>query len=91
MKIEHDTGTSRFLVRLPSGTAFLAYRREGDTVIDFYSTYVPPPDRGRNIASRLVAAGLEFVRKEGLKVIPSCWYVAGWIDQHPEHRDLLAA
>ena len=91
MKIEHDTAASRFVIQLPSGSAFLAYRRESNTVLEFYSTYVPPPDRGRSIASQLVAAGMEYVRKEGLRVVPSCWYVAGWLDQHPEYSDLLAA
>ena len=91
MTIEHDTDTSRFVIRLPSGNAFLAYRRENDSVLEFYSTYVPPPDRGRNIASQLVAAGMEYLRREGLRVIPTCWYVAGWIDRHPEYNDLLAA
>jgi predicted GNAT family acetyltransferase len=90
MQVEHDTGANRFLIRLPSGNAFLAYRRESEKVLEFYSTYVPPPDRGRNIGSQLVAAGMAYVRTKGLRVIPSCWYVAGWIDLHPEYRDLLA-
>jgi uncharacterized protein len=38
-----------------------------------------------------VRHALDDVRAAGRTVIPTCWYVAQFIDEHPEYEDLLAA
>jgi uncharacterized protein len=91
MSVEHDREAHRFVVSVPSGTALLAYTPAGPGVLELYSTYVPAADRGKGIAGQLVAAAVGYARSEGLRIIPSCWYVAHWIQQHPEHADLLSA
>jgi predicted GNAT family acetyltransferase len=68
----------------------LSYAPAGADLLDLYSTYVPPADRGRGVAGRLVQAAVAHARAEGLRIIPSCWYVAQWLRQHPEHADLVA-
>ncbi|MBA3319296.1 MAG: N-acetyltransferase [Gemmatimonadales bacterium] len=90
MSIEHDRDAHRFTSVAPSGTAILAYAPAGAGVVELYSTYVPHAERGKGLAGRLVEAAVEYARSEGLRIIPSCWYVAQWIEQHPEHRDLLS-
>jgi hypothetical protein len=90
MQIEHDALTHRFLAEVPSGTAVLAYAPAGPGLLEFYSTYVPAPDRGRGIGGSLVEAGLGYARAQGMRVIPTCRYVAQWIREHPENADLLA-
>ena len=90
MPIDHDREARRFTASVPSGTAFLAYASAGPGLLELYSTYVPPADRGRGAAARLVAAAVEYARAEGLRIVPSCWYVAHWLQQHPEHADLLS-
>jgi predicted GNAT family acetyltransferase len=90
MHIEHDMVAHRFLAQGPSGTAILAYAPAGPGLLQFYSTYVPEPDRGRGIGDRLVQAGLGYAREQGMRVIPTCWFVAQWIREHPENADLLA-
>ena len=91
MPIEHDLEAHRFFVHLPTGTALLAYAPVGDDRLEFYSTYVPPNVRGQGIGGRLVEAGLAYARREGCRVIPTCWFVAQWIEDHPGWADLLAA
>jgi predicted GNAT family acetyltransferase len=91
MQIRHDVERQRFEVRLPGGTAFLAYTPAADKVLEMYSTYVPGEERGKGVAAALVEAGLAHARAEGLKVIPTCWYVALWIRRHPQYADLVAA
>ena len=81
----------RFIASVTSGTAILAYSRVGPGVLELYSTYVPAADRGKGVAAQLVEAALGYARSEGLRIIPSCWYVAQWIRRHPEHADLLSA
>ncbi len=91
MTVEHDVEARRFTAEGAAGTAVLAYAPAGPGLLELYSTYVPSGDRGRGIAGQLVEAALGYARSEGLRVIPSCWYVAGWIGRHPEHADLLTA
>lgn len=88
--VEHDQQTHRFLARLPSGTAVLAYLPAGPGLLELYSTYVPAPDRGRGIGGRLVETALGYARAEGMRVVPTCWYTAQWIREHPDSADLLA-
>ncbi|HEU5171078.1 MAG TPA: GNAT family N-acetyltransferase [Gemmatimonadales bacterium] len=88
--IEHDAVAGRFRIRLPAGVAELAYAPVEEGVLDLYSTYVPPRERGRGVAARLVSAALAHARERGMRVMPSCWYVRRWIDAHPEQEDLLA-
>jgi predicted GNAT family acetyltransferase len=91
MSVEHDTASRRFTLAASSGTAVLAYAPAGTDTLELYSTFVPPADRGRGIAARLVAAAVEYARAEGFRIIPSCWYVAQWLRHHPEHADLVAS
>lgn len=91
MSVEHDAVARRFTVAASSGTAVLAYAPAGTGTLELYSTYVPPADRGRGIAARLVEAAVQHARAEGLRIIPSCWYVAQWLRHHPEHADLVAS
>ncbi len=90
MRIEHDTQAHRFLAQVTSGTAILAYAPAGPGLLEFYSTYVPAPERGRGIGGHLVEAAFRYARDQGMRVIPTCWYVAQWVGEHPEHADLLA-
>jgi uncharacterized protein len=91
MHIEHDPVGHRFLAQVSSGTAVLAYAPVGPDVLQLYSTYVPAPDRGQGIGGLLVEAALGYARAQAMQVIPTCWYVAQWMREHPESADLLAS
>ena len=62
----------------------------GDSVV-FPHTVINPERRGQGLAAQLVQAALDDVRDAGRSVVPQCWYVGQFIDEHPEYRDLLAA
>jgi uncharacterized protein len=47
--------------------------------------------RGRGLGAVLVRGALEDVRRSGRTVVPACWFVAEFIDAHPEYRDMLVA
>lgn len=51
---------------------------------------VPPAFGGRGLAGDLARAALDAARAAGVKVRPSCSYVAGWISRHPDYADLVA-
>ena len=50
-----------------------------DGTMNIFSTFVEPEFRGKGIASRLTDRAEEFAKKEGLKVVASCSFVAAQI------------
>jgi predicted GNAT family acetyltransferase len=69
--------------------AFADYRANGPIVV-MPHTVTAPQMRGRGYAARVVRFALDDIRASGAKVVPSCWFVAQYIDEHPDERDLLA-
>jgi predicted GNAT family acetyltransferase len=91
IEVTNDAEASRYELRLDGRLVGIAdYRTTGTTVV-FSHTEIDPPLRGRGLGAELVRAALDDVRAAGLTVVPLCWYVAQYIDEHPEYADLLAA
>ncbi len=90
LPVRHDPVAERFEITVDGDLAFVAYRREGATVL-FTHTEVPPRAQGRGVAAVLVRAALDWARREGLRVRPLCSYVAVYMRRHPDTQDLLAA
>jgi predicted GNAT family acetyltransferase len=63
-------------------------RRDGTWV--FPHTEIVPTHRGRGLGAELVRGALDDVREAGGKVVPRCWYVAEFIDAHPDYRDMVS-
>jgi predicted GNAT family acetyltransferase len=61
---------------------------EGTAV--FPHTVISPARRGDGLGAQLVQAALDDQRRAGHKIVATCWYVAAFIDEHPEYRDLVA-
>ena len=90
LTIRHEPAAHRFTADVEGATAFISYRQGQGAVLDLDHTYVPPAARGGGIASQLTAHALTFARDGGYKVVPSCPFVAAYIQRHPEYRNLLA-
>lgn len=88
--IEHDAGNRRFHTTVDGREAHLTYERLDASTVDFQHTFTPPELRGRGIAGEIVRHALDWARAEGLAVVPSCPYVARWIEGHSAYQDLLA-
>lgn len=70
---------------------FAEYRLEADaTTLEFPHTVIDPAERGRGLGEQLVTGAMTDVRSKGVKVRPTCWFVAQWFDHHPDQADLLA-
>lgn len=72
-----------------SEEAVVAYTLENG-VMTFTHTEVPEALEGQGVGSALVRYALDDARKRGLRVIPHCPFVGGFIRKHPEYADLLA-
>jgi hypothetical protein len=88
-QVRDNREEGRFELEVEAGTAIAAYRLSDDRIV-FTHTEVPQELEGQGVASRLVEGALEMVRAEGLKVVPACSFVRGYIERHPDMQDLLA-
>jgi predicted GNAT family acetyltransferase len=86
--VQHNAERSRYEIVREGDTAFAEYERRGDCIIATH-TVTPPALRGEGLASRVVKAMLIDARRQGLKVVPQCSFVADYFDRHPEEQDLL--
>lgn len=90
-EVTNNVEASRYEIFLDGELVGIAdYRERGDSLV-FPHTEIAPAMRGKNLGAQLVQAALDDVRGTGKRVVPSCWYVGQFIDQHPEYQDLLAA
>ena len=85
--VRDNTQRHRFELNADGHVAFSRYRREGGTLTIMH-TEVPKELNGKGIGSALVRGLLDIARAQGLKVVPLCPFVAGYIDKHPEYADL---
>ena len=63
--------------------------RLGGGVIDLVHTEVDPAHSGQGHAATLARGALDDARSRGLRVVPSCPYVAAYVEKHPEYADLV--
>jgi predicted GNAT family acetyltransferase len=61
----------------------------GDQRVTLSHTVVDPDYRGRGIASRLVKHALDDLRANDLKLSNYCPFVANYIADHPEYKELV--
>lgn len=87
-EVRNDAEHHRFELETEGHLAF-AYYRLAPGVITFTHTEVPPELGGRGVGSRLIKGAFEQVRREGLKVVAECPFVAGFAAKRAEFRDLL--
>lgn len=56
----------------------------------FPHTEIVSARRKQGLGAQLVQGALDDVRRKGAKVVPVCWFVAEFIEEHPEYADLRA-
>ena len=66
----------------------LAYHLR-DGVITLVHTEVDPAHGGQGHAATIARGALDDARSRGLRVVPSCPYVASYLEKHPEYADLV--
>jgi predicted GNAT family acetyltransferase len=87
--VQHDAVGRRFIAVVEGQEAYVAYVPDG-TTLDFNHTFVPPALRGRGLAERVVRAGFEHARQQGLTVLPSCPYISGtFLRRYPQWRSVV--
>ena len=88
MTPRHEPEAQRFT--LPTTPVSVLDYELGAGRVVFTHTGVPSQYRGQGLAARLVEAGLQWAREQGLKVVPACSYVHVYIQRHREWQHLVA-
>lgn len=81
--------TNRFTIAVDGNTVGLVDFIDRDGRRIFPHTEIQPAYEGRGLATILVAAALEATRDAGLRIVPSCSMVSGYIAKHPEYQPLV--
>jgi predicted GNAT family acetyltransferase len=66
----------------------IVYKRFGDRVV-IRHTVIEPQFRGRGLGTTLVRAFLDELRAGGNKLTNYCGFVADYISDNPEYRDIV--
>ncbi|MBV8081309.1 MAG: N-acetyltransferase [Actinobacteria bacterium] len=67
---------------------FVDYRKREDRIV-FTHAEVSPEHEGHGHGSRLARFVLDDARRQGLRVVPMCPFIALYVERHPEYQDLL--
>lgn len=86
--ITHHEVIHRFELRKDGHTAYLSYQDMGDTLI-YDHTIVPTALGGQGIGSQLAKYALDYAREQGKKVVPSCSFIAHYVQKNPEYAELV--
>lgn len=78
----------RFVIEVEGRAVGLADYHDTDGRRVLPHTEVLPQFQGRGLATILVAEALRVTKSEGLRIVPTCWMVAEYIDKHPEYADI---
>ena len=79
----------RYEIRVDDELAgFVQYRRR-EGLIALIHTEIDTRFEGQGLASQLTAAVLDEARAAGVRVLPFCPFVNGFIERHPEYVSLV--
>lgn len=81
--------TNRFTIAVDGTTVGLVDFIDRDGRRIFPHTEIQPAYEGRGLATIVVAAALQATRDAGLRIVPSCSMVSGYIAKHPEYQPLV--
>lgn len=91
VEVARVAGARRFEARVDGEVlGYLSYEERGDGVIDLTHAVVAPAARGRGVGEALARGALAQLREAGARIIPTCPFVAEYLEEHPEDRDLVA-
>jgi predicted GNAT family acetyltransferase len=89
--VRHEPDAMRWSAVVDGGEAELAYEVLPDGGLDLQHTLVPHAARGAGVADALVRAAVAHARAEGVRLVPTCPYVAAWAARHRDAADVFVA
>jgi predicted GNAT family acetyltransferase len=88
--LQHDEHTNRYVLRSSGETVGVLDYRRRDDALDLLHTEVVPQGQGHGLGTVLVREVLDDIRARGHQIMPSCPFVARFVEEHPDYADLVA-
>ncbi|GAA4597584.1 GNAT family N-acetyltransferase [Planotetraspora phitsanulokensis] len=88
-EVVDDAEKARYEILVDGQVAGFAEYRLRPGKIVFTHTVIRDEFEGKGLGSKLVSTALDRSRDAGLKVVPLCPFVAGYIERHPDYLDLV--
>jgi len=85
----HDDAGQRYNLYVDGQYAAYAEAWRSGRVADMSHTETFPAFRGQGLAAKVVRFALDDLAAKGVKVSPSCWFVAEFIAANPEYQPLI--
>lgn len=82
-------GDRQYEISVDGVRAGLAAYVDRDAQRVFHHTEINPEFGGRGLGTTLIAAALSDTRAAGKRIVPSCSFVAAYVDKHDEYRDIV--
>ena len=90
-ELRHEPDAKRYTLIVDGHLAAVADYAINGNAISFHHTFTQPNLRGRGLAGEVVEFAIDDVEKNTTyRVIPMCWYVADWFEEHREREGLLS-
>jgi predicted GNAT family acetyltransferase len=87
LEVIHNEAEDRFETWIDGRLSKLDYMLDENTIVMTH-VGVNPDHRGQGVAGKLTQVALEYARKNSLRVIPMCPYIAAFIRRNPKYEDL---
>ncbi len=87
---QEDDGIRGAFVLTEAGhrVGVLTYEHGPAKVVTADHTWVDDAHRGGGVAGKLALALVTWAKAEGVRIEPTCSYVARWLDSHAEYASL---
>lgn len=89
MSIVHNLATQRFEMTLDGQTAYLSYQILDNNTWNINHTIVPKALGGQGVGSKLAKTALDYAQTHNIKIIPSCSFVARYINKYQDYQSVL--
>jgi uncharacterized protein len=90
-ELTHEKDANRYVLRIDGNIVAVADYVINGSSISFNHTFTDPKLRGSGYAGEVVTYAIDDVESTTqLRVVPMCWYVGKWFDEHPERAELLS-
>jgi len=89
-QLAHEPDAKRYTLTIDGHLAALADYAVNGNSISFHHTFTQPHLRGNGYAGEVVEFAVDDVEANTTyRIVPMCWYVGQWFDEHPERAGLL--
>jgi predicted GNAT family acetyltransferase len=87
--VTDNPSQSRFEIHEGEDLAGFAQYHAYKDEMAFLHTEIDQRFGGRGLAGLLINGALDAARERGLRVLPYCPFVRGWITKHPDYVELV--